>query len=382
MTDSNSTLPATANDAQVTSQPAPTSSQSDGNASSRKTSILILLLLIVLLFLASGAGIYFWQKLMQQETVIEHLSQQKQSQSDRLISLERSVNNKVNQLEVYAQSTTEKLTAIDRQALYNTQQLNELGASSRADWLLAEVEYLLHLANQKLNLEKDFTGTEAVLAAADKVLAEISDPGLLPIREAIGKEVFSLQQIKRIDQQGIYTQIAALIGALDDIETDAYLKTKEVLPEPIMETNPEVDANRVWDNIWEDLKTVVTIRRLDEPVAPLMAPEQSYYLKQNLRLMLEQASVALLERNQMIFQDSLNKAYNWLSTYFELKNPLIRSFIERLEVLKTTQIEFAMPDISESLRLTKKKIEAMYRHHSLGKLNSRNDETVLKQENQ
>src|SRR5690606_32604161 len=72
----------------------------------------------------------------------------------------------------------------------------------------------------------------------------------------------------------------------------------------------------LWQSIWQDLKQAVTIRRLDQPLPPLLAPEQHYYLKQNLRLMLEQASLALLDKNAEVYQASLTKAAAWLTQYF------------------------------------------------------------------
>ena len=114
----------------------------------------------------------------------------------------------------------------------------------------------------------------------------------------------------------------------------------------------------IWSNIWKDLKQAVLIRRLDKPVEPLLAPEQDYYLKQNLRLMLEQASLALIDKNTIIYQSSLNKALVWLDQYFIQNDKKISEIKNNLAEMASFKIDQTLPDISTSLRLTKMKIES------------------------
>lgn len=250
-----------------------------------------------------------------------------------------------------------------------------MGASSRADWLLAEAEYLLHLANQRLLLEHDQKNAEAVMISADKVLAEINDPGLLPVREALNHEILSLQQLSHVDRDGLYMQLSAIISSLDSLSESAYLNTKkeEVRQEEPVQTSSQTEIPSwkiVWQEIWAELQKAVLIRRLDQPVAPLMAPEQNYYLKQNLRLMMEQANLALLEQNQAVFMHSLKQATNWLENYFDVQDSQTITLLSKLNAMQKLNIAYETPDISKSLRLLKTKIEAMYLNHSLGKLSN------------
>lgn len=362
MTDSNETLPTT--DVQ---KQAP---QKD----KKGLSWLILLLLVLVTAFSIASAIYFWQNIEQQKALISHLGSQNSSEQQRIQFLEQTLGQQLKSLESERNEQQQMLRRIEQQSLFNTEKLTEMGASSRADWLLAEAEYLLHLANQRLLLEHDLKNAEAVMITADKVLAEISDPGLLPVREALSEEILSLQQLSHIDRDGIFMQLSAIISSLDTLSESAYLSTQKadiIEPDKTDGTLKEsLTWQTVWQEIWGELKKAVLVRRLDQPVAPLMAPEQNYYLKQNLRLMLEQANLALLEQNQAVFNHSLKQASIWLENYFDLHDNQTLTLLGKLKDLQQINIAYETPDISRSLRLLKTKIEAMYLNHSLGKLSN------------
>ena len=251
--------------------------------------------------------------------------------------------------------------------------MSDLGARSRNDWLLAEAEYLMHLANQRLNLEQDINSAEAMLTSADKVIAEINDPGLIDIREALASEIVSLQQVSHLDYQGLYLRLNAMINSLDNLQQSVFLR--EDLPEvTIQSTEATNDTGNqfmaIWTNIWKDLKQAVVIRRMDKPVEPLLAPEQDYYLKQNLRLMMEQASLALIDKNTAIYQASLQKSLSWLDRYFIEDDKQVSELKRSLAEMTSFKIDQTLPDISKSLRLTKMKIERFYKQHSISKLST------------
>jgi len=354
----------------------------------------IYLLFFVTLFISTAAGIYFWQQLTLQKIKITQLQSDNSRNNEKITQINRSVSSQMNTLGNKTDITHKQITALEKQTLYNTQKLNEFGASSRSDWLLSEAEYLLHLANQRLNLEHDINGTEAILVTTDKVLAENNDPSLMPVRQALASEILSLQQIAILDRNGIYVRLAAITTSLDALDQSAFFgitasstslekQPSQKLAEP-NNSAPTDNANfliTLWQKMWFDLKKVFVIKRLDMQVEPLLAPEQSYYLKQNLRLMLEQANLALLDQNTAIFQNSLSKASKWLIQYFNTSTPEIEAILTQVNSLKNLKIEQQTPDISKSLRLLKTKIESMYRNHQLGRLSTpdvENQEKLIK----
>ncbi len=322
-----------------------------------------LLALLILLILLIG-GFFAWQLLQQQNNDIKHILDNRLSQENKIVQIEQGLAKRILLLEEEKNALLQRLSTLDKQSQFNSLRLNEMGGSSRTDWLLAEAEYLLRLANQRLNIEKDAGGAEAILISADKVLSEIDDPGLLPVRIALAEEIFALQSIEGSDTAGLYAKLDALMSALDKLEQHSYLSNKTSLYEP--EENKHAEGS-LWKEVWTDLRKAVVIRRLDQPVAPLLAPEQSYYLQQNLRLMLEQASLALLNKDEGAFRKNIDKARRWLDQYFSADDAAVEAIKQELNSLAKVRIAQNLPDISNSLRLLKNKVESMYRHHQLDK---------------
>lgn len=334
------------------------------------------LLVIVLFALSGAASVYLWQELNKQNTIISKNDKSNEQLIKRLTQTNEQLTHRLNKLEENSSTQAQLLTTLDKLALFNTKELNRLHASNRVDWLLAEAEYLLRLGNQRLNIERDAKGAEAIFMAAGKVLAEIEDPSIYPVRESLAKEILSLQSVNKVDLNGIYLQIQAMIKALDGLNEASFLRADNEPEQAISTdvTSSDSYAEQLWQTIWNDLKTAVIIRRLDEPVAPLLAPEQSYFLKQNLQLMLEQAGLAVLNEDDRTYQQNLEKAEKWLEQYFVQKDAGIQAMRSSIANLKGFKISQSLPDISESLRLLKTRIEAMYRAHQLDRNTSINDE--------
>jgi len=183
-------------------------------------------LIVVLLFsVSTSAAVYFWLSLDKQNTRLEYSKTIDSNIEQRLNQLERVTSNQIRSLEEATSTQNNLLTTLDKQALFNTKLLNQLHGSNRADWLLAETEYLLRLANQRLTIETDVRGAEAILVSADKVLAETDDPGLIPVRKKLAEEILSLQAISSLDIDGLYVKLEALISSLDQLNERSFFKT-------------------------------------------------------------------------------------------------------------------------------------------------------------
>jgi len=200
------------------------------------------------------------------------------------------------------------------------------------------------------------------------------------VRQALANEILALQQTQTIDSDGVYIRLSAMIKSLNGLNARAFLSQqaeKQLIEKPLIPTLETVEYEFSWQNLlselWVDAQKVIVITSLDKPVKPLLTPEQSYYLKQNLRLMLEQASLSLLDKEQTIFDDSIDKASLWMDEYFDKTDPQAKVLMFSLEEMKKIKINPASPDISNSLRLLKAKIEAMYQSHSLGKLSNQSE---------
>ncbi|MDF1643464.1 MAG: uroporphyrinogen-III C-methyltransferase [Pseudomonadales bacterium] len=266
---------------------------------------------------------------------------------------------RVDQLEINLDQFTSKLeTTLEQIA----GRVNEISTSSRTDWQIAEVEYFLRLATDSLIIEGNTKTAQALLEAADRLVQEIDDVGLISLRQAIADDLVAIKGIRVPDYQGMAFTLNALAKQVDNLRMPLQSKPTKSAQASINNT-PEQSApiETTWlqriqiklVKLGQQLSGLVSIRRTDQPVEPLMPPEQQTYLQQNLHLMLEQAQLALLRKNQALFQQSLDKALGWIQTYYDPKDAASISFVKNLTELKNNDISLELPDISGSLRTFK-----------------------------
>ena len=339
--------------------------------------------IIILITIISALSAYGWvslQKIDRLGLQLSHIEKDDGSQSRTLQQLENKITQQSSDIIAQSRTLSEQLATHRKQIEHNARQLAQVGGQSRTDWLMAEAEYLMRLANQRFNMEKDFIGAEAILTAANSVLAETDDPGLYIVRQQLAKDILALQQVPPVDIEGIYLQIEALIDLSNKLDQSHYLtQSEEILSSTLAlgeTTSPNTEENsfsQLLHQTLNEIKQLISIRRLDEPVEPLLAPEQIYYLKQNLRLMLEQAELALLDRNQKMYEHSLQKAEAWVHTYFLTNSDSTALIINTLNNLKTKEINPYLPDISQSLALMKKRVSQLYRQHQAPTVSTKKD---------
>jgi uroporphyrin-3 C-methyltransferase len=331
---------------------------------------------IVILFIAIASGALFfygWLQLKQFSTLpsdIQQISQQDQQLQqahDRLVTEVTALRQQRENLSERIQSEQAALTS--KMAALSTQLL-QMGGASRTEWQLAEAEYLLRLANQRLTIEKDVAGAIKVLESADTLMAETDDAGLFPIRKKLREEILALQMVTDSDQSGIYLQIEAIISGLDTLDQAYFIKhqTAKAANSPYVTPVQKDDAAQeqtLWQQAIAELNKLIVFRKLDAPVEPLLSPEQSVYLKQNLRLLLEQAELAMLKKNQLLYQASLNKSLSWIKKYFPTNEKPVQAIEEQLNQLLSRNIDPELPEISGSLNLLKQRIQLLYKQHAL-----------------
>lgn len=317
--------------------------------------VLILLLLIA----AAGLAWQQWQVTRQQQ----QNQSQMQQQLDRLASTSNELRQdlrsaletreqRLNRLEKRLDEKSDQQERMSRQIEHNARALLGLGQRTRTDWLLAEAEYLMRLANQRLFFEGDFRGALAMLESADQVLAETDDVGSYPVRQALAEEIQALKGIEPVDRAGLYLKLDAAINQLDAV-TDQALTGHEGTPTAETDTSNGVTP---WQKIRNTLRDIVVIRRMDTPVQALPSPLQSTQARLHLRLMLEEAGIAVLRRDQAVYERALSRAEEWLQQWYQLDNPRVKALQQTLDELAGRQIDPPLPDIDESLTLLKQRI--------------------------
>lgn len=300
---------------------------------------------------------------------------QQQSMQDRLSSViqtaERLQNNysqtdnqraeRLQALDSRINELREKIATQQRQIDHNARELLEAGNRTRTDWLLSEAEYLLRIANQRLQIEQDYKGALAVLQAADQVLAETDDVGVYPVREQLAREIMALKSIAGVDRTGLYLQLEAAIETVQSL-SDSALAGNDPAPAPTATGEDgggqsQGAVARAWQETRETLASMIVVRRLDEPVKPLLSPEQSAYARLNIQLMLEEAELGLLERNQIVYQQALGKALDAIKRWYDNSDPRVEALLGTLSELRQKSIDPELPDISKSLELLKARLE-------------------------
>ena len=273
----------------------------------------------------------------------------------------------------------ELIATQQRQIDHNARELLEAGNRTRTDWLLAEAEYLLRVANQRLMIEKDIRGALAALESGDEVLAESDDIGVYPVRQQLAKEILALKGIVDVDRTGLYLKLEAAIDSIHQL-TDSALIHDRAPGFVSSGENPEADASgqglvaEGWHKVKQTLSQVVVVRRLDEPVKPLLSPEQSAYARLNLQLMLEEAELAVLRGHQQLYSRSLTKASNAINNWYDSSNTRIIALSQTLEELSQKNVDPELPDISRSLELLKARLAGRLDNGEAGKNGSNGEQ--------
>jgi uroporphyrin-3 C-methyltransferase len=236
------------------------------------------------------------------------------------------------------------------------QELGRFSASDRNSWLLAEAGHLLRLANQRLVMATDPVAALALLSSADAVLREIDDPSLHDVRAALAADIASLRAVPKVDVDGIYLRLAALIEQADKLVIFQ-------LPERAARAQPEAADDwqgrlrQGYEAALAKLSDYLIIRRRDVPMQALMDPQWEGLVRQNLRMLLEQAQVALLSENETLYTASLERAQHWVAQFTDSDVVAVQAISGELTKLAGLTIGVPQPDISRSLQTMDAAIE-------------------------
>lgn len=302
------------------------------------------------------------QKLLQQQTqeisaLENNLNTSHKNQIQSLKQYELAQKKVRDKLATQLQQTQTDLSDMSQRLSAQNRRISSLTDTSRDDWLLAEAEYLLKLANQRVRIERSPDGAEALLEDADAILRDLDDPNLHILRRAIAKDLAALRLLQKIDVEGIYLNLLALTGEIGNIPVRpiASIEEQTVLAE--INNTPAPSKTSAWQTVtasWgrftQSFKSFVRVVHHDKKPKALLPVQDGVYLQQNLRLMLERAQLALLREQQDIFAQSLSQADIWLQEYYNT-SPTLEAFRQQLKNLGGKTVVQVLPDISASLAL-------------------------------
>lgn len=254
------------------------------------------------------------------------------------------------ELSEQARASADEIDLLRRMLDQQRLRMAEMGNTDRSDWKLAEVEYLLRLANQRLLMAGDPESAEALLSNADGIVRDLDDPGLYALRAALANDLAAIRAVPELDLEGTWLRIQALVGQVDALVLFE-------LPELHLESMaPAPDSGwrqRVSEGVSAAiarLGSYIQIKRRDTPYEALLDPQWEGLVRQNMRMLLEQSRAALLSGNQVLYQQSLSNARHWIAEFFSVNEAAVAAVDLELLALSEVVVERELPTVNAALK--------------------------------
>ncbi|MBL8378532.1 MAG: uroporphyrinogen-III C-methyltransferase [Burkholderiales bacterium] len=223
---------------------------------------------------------------------------------------------------------------------------------NRDEWALVEIEQTLTLAAQQLQLAGNVRGALIALQNADARLGRADRAQFISIRRVLQRDMERLKALPHVDTAGLAIRLDAVIASVDQLPLvfDERLKGGQRLPEP-SESAPDLRPawKRLRDDAWEQLRDLVRIRDIGSADPTLLPPAQAYFMRENLKLKLLNARIALLQRNEALFRQDVAGANLWLGRYFDVRSRQGASAQAALTALASSAVSIELPTLADSL---------------------------------
>jgi uroporphyrin-3 C-methyltransferase len=307
--------------------------------SAAQTAVIVLIIILVLI---GVAGFYAYDFYKQQTSHLDLLATQlQQLQADNT------------QLKSQLSDSLQTLSKQQADLTNDIEMLRARNTHLRKDWLISEAEYLLQLANYRLLFERDIKTAIVALNTADQRLRETGDPGLINVRKVIAESVQALKDVPQSDLAGLSLTMSAITQDINKLplNTPDPLSKLHEQQQQMSETRKVKTWSELPAAVWHDLKSLIIIRDHTQPVEPLLAPDQRFFLTENLRLQIEQARLAMLSGHADVYKERLATAIGWIEKYFDKEAPQTQATLTTLKQLQASAIAPPLPDISKPYQL-------------------------------
>jgi uroporphyrin-3 C-methyltransferase len=220
-------------------------------------------------------------------------------------------------------------------------------ARSRDESGLLEAEQAIALAGQQLQLAGNVPAAILALRAAETRLAGIDLPQALPLRKALASDLARLSALPTVDLPGTSLRIEQVLVAIDKLPL-AMDSRPQAAPEKMAAAEPLPWWQRGFGEVWQELKGLVRIQRFDREEVVLLAPGQGFLLRENLKLRLLNARLALLSRDQATFRSELKATAEGLTRHFDGRDKNVQAAQETLRSLLAAEVVVAVPNLNET----------------------------------
>lgn len=359
------------------------------------TSALSLLLAVVGLGLLVFVSWQWWETRQQLAGVREEVgrrllaaeqtAQREQRTDESLLDENRKLATRLDDIEQRLGETRDQEAAL--QALYQDV------ARGREEIEILEVEQAVTLAVQQLQLAGNVPAALLALRSADANLARLDKAKHLPLRKALAADIAVLMALPLVDVPGISLRIEQLVQGIDKLPLKVYgrpleasknapaqpspqqdsqqivVEEKKIEP-PVAEAaaangvaaepSPELEGEKLTLDsalaglrefaglAWAEIRSMIRIQRFDRAEPALLAPGQEFFLRENLKLRLLSARLALFSRDQWTYRNELSTAKHWLENYFLDDAPAVSAAASQLDELLASEIVIDLPDLRAS----------------------------------
>ena len=334
----------------------------------KKSGTGLSLLAILIALGVGGAGYYlgqqkvdeFQQKLtaleaqINNKTVVSAPAQEVKFDTTQLAQLEsanKATQNKIAQVEELINAKSHELAGLQSQINKVSAQAN---AQQPTDWLFSEADFLLNNALRKLVLDNDVDTAVSLLKLADETLAKVNNSQSAAIRSAINQDLKQLLSVAGVDQNAVMQKLSQLANTVDEL--------------PVLDVNfgDDQNATKLSDSLsdWAENaeKSATSFLNHFIRISPkhgadrkeLLAPNQDIYLRENIRLRLQLAIMAVPRQQNELYKQSLEAVASWIRSYFDTNAEVTQSFLKSVDELSEVSIYVDVPSQLQSLSMLDK----------------------------
>lgn len=326
------------------------------------------LLAILIALGVGGAGYYFGQQKVDEfqqkltaleaqinnKTVVSAPAQEVKFDTTQLAQLEsanKATQNKIAQVEELINAKSHELVGLQSQINKVSAQAN---AQQPTDWLFSEADFLLNNALRKLVLDNDVDTAVSLLKLADETLAKVNNSQSAAIRSAINQDLKQLLSVAGVDQNAVMQKLSQLANTVDEL--------------PVLDVNfgDDQNATKLSDSLsdWAENaeKSATSFLNHFIRISPkhsadrkeLLAPNQDIYLRENIRLRLQLAIMAVPRQQNELYKQSLEAVASWIRSYFDTNAEVTQSFLKSVDELSEVSIYVDVPSQLQSLSMLDK----------------------------
>ena len=330
----------------------------------KKTGTALSLLAILIALGVGGAGYYFGQQqvaeIQQKLTALESqsgvaVSAPVSDNSGQVTQLEqglKTAQDKVEQLEQLVAGKTSEIATLQAQV----KQVSQLaGAQQPSDWLFSEADFLLNNALRKLVLDNDVDTAVALLKLADETLVKVNNSQANAIRTAINQDLKQLLSLSSVDQNAVMQKLSQLANTVDELQAlnvnfDEAPEKSGKLSDDIADWQQNVEKSAT--SFLNHFIRISPKQSADKK--ELLAPNQDIYLRENIRLRLQLAIMAVPRQQDELYKQSLDAVASWVRSYFDTNAEVTQNFLKSVDELADSSIYVDVPEQLKSLTLLDK----------------------------